>query len=336
MASNELISALEDYFDDTWPIEGPVPEPRPLGESGWSSATELGLHLIGVPEEAGGSGGSLADLVDVATLCGRHAADAPLIDNAVAAWAMARAALTIDPGSVLTLAHTRDGLAVEANGTVSGTLARVPWGSTADIVVTTTTDGRTVAVRTIDAEITPGLDLAGQPHDTLTLRGAPVIGIAEGATPQTLRARHSVLRIALMAGAMHAVSELTQRYVAERVQFGKPIGAFQAVQAHIVLVAQMAVMTDSLAQRLSLDDEPQLFDVNAAQLVAAENAHSLSRAAHQAHGAIGMTREYRLQGYTRRLHAWSAELASPTALAETLGAAAIAAPSFSRLILDAT
>src|SRR5205085_10230657 len=49
------------------------------------------------------------------------------------------------------------------------------------------------------------------------------------------------------------------------------------------------------------------FEIAAAKLLASQAALSATRAAHQVHGAIGMTREYRLHHFSRRLWAWRSE-----------------------------
>jgi acyl-CoA dehydrogenase len=160
------------------------------------------------------------------------------------------------------------------------------------------------------------------------------VAIGTGVSRDLLGRRAATLRIALTAGALQAASELTRRYVSERVQFGKPIGAFQAVQAHVVQIEQMAVMTTAIAERLALQEDAPDIDVAAARLVTAENALVGARAAHQAHGAIGMTREYRLQGYTRRLHTWAGDLGEQLELSRRLGVTAAHSPSFAHLIFD--
>lgn len=334
MSTSELTSALAEFFAATWPSDAPVAEPGPLSESPWAPFTELGLHLVGVDESAGGSGGSFSDLMALAELVGQHAADLPVAETTTAAWALAQAGLPIDPAASYSLPVGPTSLEIGDDGTVSGTLAEVPWGGSVDLVVTVLADGRTVVVATADASVRGGVDLAGQPRDTLVINGATPVGIARGVTAEELRLRMVTLRVAMTGGALQAVAQVTRRYVGERVQFGKPIGAFQAVQAHVVLLQQMAVMTTALADRLSIEPKLHSFDVLAAQLVSAENAIEAARAAHQAHGAIGMTREYRLHALTRRLHTWSADFGEAIDLSRRLGATANRSASFAQLILD--
>ena len=332
--TSDLTAALGDFFADTWPTDAPIGESGPLTETPWPLFADLGLHLVGVPEDREGSGGTFADLMALATLAGRHASDIPVVEATTGAWALVEAGLPVEPMTSISIPVGPSSLTIHDDQTVSGTLADVPWGSSVDLIVAIADDGRTVVVEPHDATVRHGVDLAGQPRDTLTFSHVAAVAIGAGTSADHLRRRAVALRVALVAGALQAISALTRRYVSERVQFGKPIGAFQAVQAHVVQIEQMAVMCTAVADRLALDDDLNDVDVAAAQLVTAENALVAARAAHQAHGAIGMTQEYRLQGYTRRLHTWTGDFGEPIDLSRRLGTTAAHEPSFARLILD--
>jgi acyl-CoA dehydrogenase len=332
--TSDLTAALADFFAATWPTDTPIAESGPLPQARWSPFAALGLHLVGVPEESGGSGGTVDDLVALSVLAGRHASDVPVVESTTAGWAVAEAGLPVDASASSSMPIAPASLAVHDDGTVTGQLADVPWGGSVDQVVAVTDDGRTVVLAPQDAVVAPGVDLAGQPRDTLTFERVAPLATGTGLSAVRTRRRTAMLRIAMTAGALQACSELTRRYVSERVQFGRPIGAFQAVQAHVVLIEQMAVMTTAVAHRLAMQGDPHDLDLAAAQVVTAENALAAARAAHQAHGAIGMTREYRLQGYTRRLHTWAGDLGEELELSRRLGVTAAHAASFAHLVFD--
>ncbi|WP_377320051.1 acyl-CoA dehydrogenase family protein [Pimelobacter simplex] len=332
--TSDLTAALADFFTATWPTDTPIAEPGPLASSRWSPFAALGLHLVGVPEESGGSGGTIDDLVALAVLAGRHAADVPVAEATTAGWAAAEAGLPVEPSASSSMPVAPVSLVLHDDSTVTGTLRDVPWGGSVDRVVTITDDGHTVVLAPQDAQVVPGIDLAGQPRDTLVFERVAPVATGTGLRAEQAHRRAAVLRIALSAGALQACSELTRRYVSERVQFGRPIGTFQAVQAHVVQIEQMAVMATAVAQRLALQGDPHDLDLAAARLVTSENAQTAARAAHQAHGAIGMTREYRLQGYTRRLHTWAGDLGEEMELSRRLGATAARAASFAHLVFD--
>ncbi len=112
-----------------------------------------------------------------------------------------------------------------------------------------------------------------------------------------------------MAGALLAMSELTVEYTSERRQFGQAVGRFQAVQVHLVRCAEEAALVDLAVQVAAreADRGDARFEIASAKLLADDAARVATRAAHQAHGAIGMTQEYALHHLSRRLWAWRAE-----------------------------
>jgi acyl-CoA dehydrogenase len=193
-------------------------------------------------------------------------------------------------------------------GRLSGGAERVPWARCADAIVALLPDeyGRLcVAVAARDAAtISPGTNLAGEPRDRVEFADAAAACAVVDIDGSELRRRAALSRIALIAGALSAASELTQRYTAQRVQFGRPLDRFQAVQHHLVALAQQAALA-----RMAMDVAAGLgeADVRAGAVIAAAAAAEGARAAHQAHGAMGMTREYPLQRLTRRLWSWRVE-----------------------------
>ena len=131
--------------------------------------------------------------------------------------------------------------------------------------------------------------------------------------------RGALTRIALMAGALDRVYEIAVRYAADRRQFGRPIGSFQAVQQHLVTIAQQAalagVAADATARR------PHGFEIAAGKLLANRAALIAGRAAHQVLGARGTTREHPLGQLTCRLWAWRSEYGDEHHWSTRLGAA---------------
>jgi acyl-CoA dehydrogenase len=305
----------------------------------WNELESLGFTLVGISEESGGSGGSLLDALSIAIASGAHAAPLPLAETYAAAWLLEQAGLEIPSGPLTfvagTTADTLDCQADRAHGTVH----RVPWGRSASavVVVAEHPEGwRVTALDPAQATLTPGADLAGTPSDSLTFEADGVIGSGLVSRAEDPRWRLTLVRTAQMAGALSGVLRLTVRYTGEREQFGRPLRAFQAVQEHIVTIAEAAEITTMSVWRAALasQERPSSFEIAAAKLVATESALASVRAAHQAHGAIGMTREYPLHLYTRRLHAWRQELGTELALAGALGRAVRESGSITTPVAD--
>jgi acyl-CoA dehydrogenase len=142
-----------------------------------------------------------------------------------------------------------------------------------------------------------------------------------------LHAFGAFARTAQIAGALDAALQLSIAHANERVQFGKPIGKFQAVQQSLAVFAEEAAAVNCAGQAAarSTDHGDGGFEIAAAKLRANMAAGTGAAIAHQVHGAIGFTLEHRLHRLTRRLHAWRSEFGSDRFWAERVGAAAAAA-----------
>jgi acyl-CoA dehydrogenase len=306
----------------------------------WQATVSLGLTGVGIDEGRGGSGGSLQGTLAIAMSAGRNAVPLPIVENYLATWLLADAGLDVPSGPLTVVpGDCRDSLTF-ADGRLTGRAHNIPWARAVEQVVALvhSADGTPAIVSFDTARCTllAGEDLAGQPGDTVTV-DLPVTDVQVTASDQdAVRWRGALLRAAQMAGAMTAIDRMTRRYAAQRVQFGKPISAFQAVQQHMVNVAQAAEISAmsvwGAGRAASL--RPATFEICAAKLVANEAARVAVRAGHQVHGAIGMTREYPLHIFTRRLNAWRQEFGTERQLAVALGAGVSASGSFAHVIAD--
>jgi acyl-CoA dehydrogenase len=298
----------------------------------WTAVASAGLPWISVPEASGGQGGTLADALAVLRVAGRHGLPLPLAETGVlAGWLLSSAGLPVDPVAV-TVAAAR-GLS-SSGGTISGSAANVPWGRACEHIVALlpTVDGPVVAkFASADLRIERHTSLAGEPRDTVHFdRATPMAtgSPAAGVDDVSLAERGALTRVVLMAGALNQVLTTTLRYTNERHQFGRPVARFQAVQQHLVHIAQQVAMLDMAADlAIAAADGGDLhFAVRAAKIVADDAARIATRAAHQAHGAMGMTQEYPLHNLTRRLWAWTREYGTGAEAAIALGAAVTSRP----------
>ncbi|MCW2746930.1 MAG: acyl-CoA dehydrogenase [Nocardioidaceae bacterium] len=336
-----LISTVSQFFSKKSGHEVVVQaEAEGLLRDLWQATEELGLPLVGVDEEAGGNGGTLLDILTIVKLAAQNAVPLPIAETHLAAWLLARSGQKVSEGpSTIVPGSPRDTLALRA-GVLSGIAYDVPWARHVDRIVALVPDetgsNQVVEFSPASCVVTPGTDLAGQARDKIELPDVAVTSAASTISAEQLNERGALVRAAQIAGGLEAVSNLTRNYVGERVQFGRPVGKFQAVQQHVVVLAQMATMTELSVTRAgrAAATRPASFEVYATKLVANENARIAVRAAHQAHGAIGMTQEYRLQQLTRRLHAWRSEFGTEVQLALRLGAAVAEAGTFARIATD--
>jgi acyl-CoA dehydrogenase len=327
-----LIETAEKVFTDTSTYHA-VQDAQHTGwaPAVWDAAAAVGLPWIGVPEAAGGVGGSLRDAIVILQIAGRHAAPIPLAETGVlAGWLLGAAGLQVADGPLSVIPGRReDDLRLDGNR-LSGSAHRVPWGRSVARLVAVL-DGHVVVTAPARAtRLDPMTNVAGEPRDTLHFDRVTVDAMAaapEGVSAEMLRLRGALTRAALMSGALQALARMTETYTAARQQFGRPIGSFQAVQAHVVTAAEEAALVDVAVQAAAAacqsDHQPAWFEIASAKLVANHAALVATRAAHQAHGAIGMTQEYPLHQFSRRLWAWRAEFGD-SSWASRLGQAAVA------------
>jgi acyl-CoA dehydrogenase len=274
----------------------------------WSALADAGFPWVGIDDARGGSGGTLHDLAAILGAVGRSGAPVPVAETAmVGGWLLAEAGLELPSGPVSAV----DGRAEVQGGRllVEGTAA---WGRRADRIVVAA--GSTVcSLRSGQVALTDGANLAGEPREQIVV-DLP-LGDIEHVTlthvdPWTaLRDRGALSRVVMAAGALGAVAQMTVDYTNERRQFGKPVATFQAVQSHLVTAAQCAVtaqMAADVAVRAVASGRLGI-EIAAARVVVDEAITVGTRAVHQAHGAMGVTREYPLHQLTRRLWAWRHE-----------------------------
>jgi acyl-CoA dehydrogenase len=259
----------------------------PAGElpSCWPVLVELGLPLVGIDEARGGSGGTAGDLAVLARALGRHAISTPLIECAVANWVVAAARGEADPG-----------LRTITAGGPAG------WARHADQVVLYR-DGAAWLADTSDPRVAvePGTSVAGEPCDDVRLPAAALAPLGSAPSAQDARARLGLLRAAALAGAVEGAYELTRAYVSTREQFGQPLVRIPAVAANLAIIKASVIQCDAALARAC---DGTLAAAAAARIIAGRAATQTARLAHQLHGAIGVTSEYRLHLFTKRLWAW--------------------------------
>ena len=118
----------------------------------------------------------------------------------------------------------------------------------------------------------------------------------------------------------------TVDYAKTRVQFGRPIGHFQAIQQQLALLGEEAAATDCAVRaafRAAYKTDSG-FEIGCAKLRANTAAAIANSIAHQVHAAIGFTHEYPLRHSTQRLWSWRGEFGNDRYWAERIGGEVIA------------
>jgi acyl-CoA dehydrogenase len=297
----------------------------------WSALTEAGLTKALVLEKAGGAGVDLADGLTLLIEAGRHSVPAPLAETMVAGWLLDSAGLSV-PDGVLTFAAPRrdETMIAERAGEawrLTGKVTRVPWARDASGIVLLASQGDTRLVAYVPRDLYRAAgahNIAGEPRDDVELASAEGRVASTDLDAEDWRALGAVARSAQMAGAMQRLLTLSVQYAQERVQFGRPIAKFQAVQQNLAALAgQAAAATaaaDGAIEAAARDLRSPL--IAAAKIRCGEAAGIGAAIAHQVHGAIGFTQEHSLHYSTRRLWSWRDEFGNEAEWSSHLGARA--------------
>ena len=321
-------------------------DPRGVDDALWRRMAELGWQGLLIPPEYGGSGGSVLDVVLLVEEIGRAVAPGPFVSSAVVATSLlltvgvaeqrkrllpslaageriVGVALIDEEGSVercrltgrtlfVESAHVADTLIVALRNRDELELWLIP------------TDRPGVTLRRLDAigpaplfEVTFD-DVAVTAEDRL---GAPLVGREPLATALQAGA---LARTAEMVGAAQRVLELAVEHAKTRVQGGRPIGGYQAIQhACADLVRDVDASRGLLyaaAWKLS-EGLPAAADVAIAKAYAGEACLAVARRGHQIFGAIGYCEEHPLHLLHKRIHAASVDCGDTAAHLETVAQA---------------
>lgn len=295
----------------------------------WECLESHGLTRVLVPEEDGGAGASWSEALPVLLAAGKNLVPVPFVETAVAGAVLGRLGLAIPEGPMsLALPEGEVRVGREGGGWTFTGAVSAPWGRfLPHVLVPVRAQGAPLwlLLPTAGAQASHGANIAGQARDTLVFDAVHAVAARQGmpGDPRLIGALQQSIQI---AGVLERILNQSVQYANDRVQFGKPIGRFQAIQqqlavlANQVVAARMAVATACA----SLGGAGWERDAAIAKVVCGQAAGTVAAIAHQVHGAIGFTYEHTLHFATRRLWSWRAEYGSDGDWAAHLGRQAIA------------
>lgn len=261
--------------------------PGQLDRSLWGDLAGMGVLSVLVPEADGGLGLDETYLVPILEACGQAALPHPVVETAMVAAPL----LGADIGIVTTdLGGPNLPCAVDADALLlrcGDRLVRADPAAVALEPVETVDRARRAARLAPGADLTDAEPVTDHPAEVGRALDRGALGTA-----------------AVLVGLAQAMLDRTVAYVAERHQFGVPVGSFQAVKHHLADVALALEHTRPMVWRaawtLARDLPTRARDVSAAKAMANEAAERAARAALQCHGAIGYTVEADLHLFLKR------------------------------------
>lgn len=293
----------------------------------WSTLSELGLARLTGDESAGGSGAGWTEASLLLTAAGAAAAAVPVAENdLLAGWLLATAGL-----------EANDGVRTAAVLDVDGDARFVPWARDVDSIVVLWQDSadswRVADVPRARIELTAGVNLASEPRDHIHVDVAALSGAEVPASvAEEFRYRGALARTLSSVGAMDRILQLVVEHVTARVQFGRPLGKFQAVQALVADIAAESALARAAADAAVAAASANGFGRSATRFAIAVAAsctgHAaavVARNAHQALGAIGFTMEHELHRHANRVLSWRSEFGTVSSWDAELLEAAVAA-----------
>ncbi|MFC3168725.1 MULTISPECIES: acyl-CoA dehydrogenase family protein [Paracoccus] len=283
-----------------------------------SALFELGAGAALMTEEAGGFGGTGADILMVFRTLGRAGAVTPLLDSVVLGAGILSAAGESDLAEAAASGEARVAVALDEpgqryEGTVATTAAAGKLTGEKS-VIHGAEDATHLIVRATD-----GLYLVEAGAEGLSLRGYALMdgGRAAEVTLKDVPARRlgdadlldRPLAAAILAlcadalGVMEKAVDLTTDYLKTRKQFGRPIGSFQAIQHRMADLLTEVEQARSAVWNLAghLDSADRDRHVAATKSLVGRIARLVAEETIQLHGGIGMTEEYELAPMARRL-----------------------------------
>lgn len=307
----------------------------------WDKVCEAGLPTV-LAEVGDGSFG-WPEALPILCALGRWQTCLPLAETILANYVLGNE-LPLDKDAVITVAEQPIDCPFIGHSdriTLTAELKQVPWVNIAShLLVGLRPHSAQAHVAIVDlsaqnVRFIHGVNAAGEARSTVILEAAEVrifdasrrIESSLGLVQQL-----ALIRSAMMIGAMEAAASLSLSHANERVQFGRPIGRFQAIQQQLAeMIGYMSsagtsvqVAFESAEQRRRSSSSTIDFDVAVAKVICGQAALRVRAVSHQVLGAMGFTQEHALHLATTRLWSWRFEGGTESYWAELLGKSMIA------------
>ncbi|MGO9158819.1 acyl-CoA dehydrogenase family protein [Mycobacterium sp.] len=295
-----LVEATRQYIQSRVPLTDATAR---LDDVRWKEITEMGWLGLGAREDAGGAGATLLDEVFVFREIGGALVPGPILST------LAAARLAAWTGNT---ALARDLIGGQAR------VARaipVPGGEELlvldadDSALLIVVDGDRVALYPTPQHLgsNPGLeDGTSVSHTSRGELALASIASDDGQTVSRVRRVLSILTSAQLAGICGATRDLATDHAKNRVQFGKPIGAFQAIKHKCADMATQALAAQSVTFFAALTEMAGAtrsdYHALAAAVCCRRAAFANARANVQIHGAMGFTVEDSAHRFVKRTH----------------------------------
>ncbi|MEO9221095.1 MAG: acyl-CoA dehydrogenase family protein [Mycobacteriaceae bacterium] len=275
----------------------------------WRRLGEMGVTALAVPEAYDGFGAGPVDLVVAFEALGRNAVPGPLVESIAAV-----PTLLTELGDDALAQRWLPGVASGETLLSLATAPHVPYAldaDVADVALTVTDDGL--------AQATLGEQLSSVDRARRLFRVQPGESLAGEVSAAADRAFDlgALACASQLLGAGRALLEMAGEYAKQRVQYGQPIGQYQAIKhqlADVMVGIEMArPLLYGAALALGGRAPTGSRDVSAAKVACGDAAYRAARVSLQVHGAIGYTQEYDLSLWLTKVRALVTAWGTPSA-----------------------
>jgi alkylation response protein AidB-like acyl-CoA dehydrogenase len=261
----------------------------------WRAMVEQGWLGIELPEEHGGVGLGAVEAAILAEALGAHAAPAPFVPAVLALDALRNG------GDDRWIAQL---LAGEVRACIAWDLAHpVVYAPSADIAIVCDADGVSAVELGSGSTREPAMDLTRE-VGWLRIDGLHRTSLGGPDARDRLLDRGATFTSAEMLGGAAHVLDMAVEYAKERVQFGRPIGSFQAVKHRcadmLVDVEGMRSTVYWAAWSIGTADPDASIAASTAKTWCSDASKRVMASALQVHGGIGFTWEHDLHFYLKR------------------------------------
>jgi acyl-CoA dehydrogenase len=289
----------------------------------WRHLEDAGLSRL---TSTADTGAGPSELAIVLYGLARRAGAVPLAEtDALAGWLGSQADIEL-PDGPLTVAVAD----AEVEGArVTGTAHAVPWArACATVLAVRVGDGLRVGVLdSANRTLHEGHNLAGEPRDSIAFDvPAEALHDVDPALGVELARRGAWSRCAQTIGVLDAAAALSVEHTRKRVQFGRPLSAFQSVQQSLAGMAgeierarAAAELAVAAAAEHGFDSPHTGYAVTVAKVAVGRAVGPVTSVAHQLHGAIGLTSEHPLWLFTLRAQSWTGDYGTTANYARRLG-----------------
>jgi alkylation response protein AidB-like acyl-CoA dehydrogenase len=261
----------------------------------WRAMAEQGWLGIEVPEAEGGVGLGAVEAVLLCEELGRHAAPVPFASTVLALDVLATA------GAGDWVERLLHGDAIACIAWDPG--APVPYAPSADVAIVLDSDAVYLQELTTRPAREPAMDLTRE-LGWLAFDREQARPVGDAAAATRLLDRGATLACADLLGSASRALDLAVEYAKDRVQFGKPIGSFQAVKHRcadmLVDVEGMRSTTYWAGWCIAAGDRDVSIAASTAKVWCADASKRVMASALQVHGGVGFTWEHDLHFFMKR------------------------------------